>query len=180
MVRSSFIFTLLVFPWLASAGSPATALKRLPNVSFPAAHRIASGRLQARDIPALRKAGVREVIDLSADSETPHFDEAKAVRRAGIEYHNLPIRGANDLDDANVARFDRFLTEAGDKEVLVHCASSNRVGALIALRAAIIQGKSDQAAIAEGRSWGLKGLEPAVRERLAARAKATPVTRGAH
>lgn len=180
MVRSSFVFTLLVVPLLASAGSPALTLKDLPNVAFPSAHRIASGRLHARDIPALRKAGVREDIDLTADSETPYFNEASAVWHAGIEYHNLPIRGAKDLGDANVARFDALLNEAGDKEVLVHCASGNRVGALIALRAATIEGKSDQAAIDEGRRWGLKSLEPAVRERLGMRATTKSATDAGH
>jgi hypothetical protein len=51
---------------------------------------------------------------------------------------------------------------------LVHCASSNRVGAMIALRAALVDGASADAALAEGRRWGLKSLEPQVRERLAA------------
>jgi hypothetical protein len=37
---------------------------------------------------------------------------------------------------------------------------------MIALRAALIDGKSTETALAEGRRWGLKSLEPAVRERL--------------
>ncbi len=125
----------------ALAATPAEALQHLPNVAFPAPDRIASGRLQASDIPALQAAGVRAVIDLSVDSETPDFDEAAALRNAGIAYHNLPIHGASDLGDANVARFDQLLADAGDTLTLVHCASSNRVGAMIALRAAIIGGQ---------------------------------------
>ncbi len=148
------------------AAPPVAALQHLPNVAFPAPHRIASGRLQASDIPALQAAGVREVIDLSVDTETPGFDEAAALREAGITYHNLPIHGASDLDHAHVERFDQLLAEAGNKLALVHCASSNRVGAMIALRAAALHGQSTEAALVEGRRWGLKGLEPAVRELL--------------
>ncbi len=129
---------------------------------------MASGRLQASDIPALKRAGTRQVIDLSLDSETPDFDEAAAVRAAGIGYHNLPIRGAGDLTRDRVVQFDRLLREAGEQPTLVHCASSNRVGAMIALRAALLGGQSTDAALAEGRRWGLKSLEPAVRERLQA------------
>jgi hypothetical protein len=36
------------------------------------------------------------------------------------------------------------------------------------LRAALVDGASTDAALAEGRRWGLKSLEPQVRERLAA------------
>lgn len=153
----------------ASAAPPAqTLLADLPNVSFPAPHRVASGALQASDIATLKKAGVREVIDLRAASETPDFDEAAAVRDSGIVYRHLPIASANDLTRDNVMRFDQLLANAGDRLTLTHCASSNRVGAMIALRAATIDGQSTDAALAEGRRWGLKSLEPIVRQRLEA------------
>jgi len=169
-----FIFLSLALVLSASnahAATPAeSALSRLPHVSFPAPHRVASGRLQAADLPALKRAGIRQVIDLSDDAETPDFDEAAVMRTAGIGYHNLPIHGAADLTRANADRFDDLLGDAGAQPTLVHCASSNRVGALIALRAAWLEGRSVDAALEEGRRWGLKGLEPAVRERLQARA----------
>ncbi|MGB3497365.1 MAG: sulfur transferase domain-containing protein [Rhodanobacter lindaniclasticus] len=167
----SLLWSLLlaITPLAVHAAAPAeAALAGLPNASFPAPHRVASGRLQAGDVAALKAAGIAQVIDLSVDSETPRFDEAAAMRAAGIGYHNLPIHGAADLTRHNVAQFDRLLREAGVRETLVHCASSNRVGAMIALRAALIGGKSSDAALAEGRRWGMKSLEPAVRERLQA------------
>lgn len=151
----------------ASAAAPVqSVLAELPHVSFPAPHRVASGVLRAGDIAALKNAGVREVINLSAASETPNFDEAEAMRSAGITYRHLPIRGADDLTRANVIRFDELLADAGDHLTLTHCASSNRVGAMIALRAAVVGGQSSDAALAAGRRWGLKSLEPAVRQRL--------------
>ena len=154
-------------PFAAAAATPAQdALSGLPHVSFPAPHRVASGRLQAGDVAALKAAGVAQVIDLSADSETPDFDEAAALRAAGIAYRNLPIHGAGELTRDRVLSFDRLLRDAGAQETLVHCASSNRVGAMIALRAALVDGRPTEAALAEGRRWGLRSLEPAVRERL--------------
>lgn len=154
---------------MATASPPLeAALGNLPNVAFPAPHRVASGRLQATDIDALKRSGIRHVIDLSVDSETPQFDEAATMRAAGIDYHNLPIHSAADLTRANVARFDALLGNAGDEPTLVHCASSNRVGAMIALRAALIDGQSTESALVEGRRWGLKSLEPDVRKRLQA------------
>jgi uncharacterized protein (TIGR01244 family) len=144
------------------------ALADLSHVGFPAPHRVASGRLQASDVAILKRAGIHEVIDLSVDSETPDFDEAAAMQAAGIGYHNLPIHGSQDLTRTRVAQFNRLLVDAADSDTLVHCASSNRVGAMIALRAALIEGRSNEEALAEGRRWGLKSLEPAVRERLQA------------
>lgn len=143
-------------------------LQALPNLSHHAPNFVAAGRIEANDIATLRQAGIEVVIDLSDSEETPDFDEAAAVSDAGMRYSNLPIDGANGLTRENVERFDRLVTAAGDAPTLIHCGSSNRVGALIALRAATLQGQSAEDAIALGKNWGLKGLEPAVREQLAA------------
>lgn len=144
-------------------------LAPLPNVSFHESDRVASGRLKPDDIAVLARAGIRNVIDLSDDSETPDFDEASAVRAAGMDYDNLPIHGADDLSEDNVRRFDALVAAAGNRPTLIHCASSNRVGALMALRAANLQGASAEIALETGKAWGLTKLEPAVRERLASR-----------
>ncbi len=174
MVRALLLSLLIVAtPLWAADKLDIKALAALPNLATPAPNIAAAGRLQAKDIPVIAKAGVRHVIDLTVDSETPDFDEAVVVRSAGMRYENLPIRGAEDLTPDNVARFDRLITEVGTVPTLVHCSSSNRVGAMAALRAAWIQGQSVEAALEQGRRWGLKGLEPVVRERLSASAAAT-------
>lgn len=169
-----FLLSLLLaaIPAWAADALDTGALASLPNVAHPAPNLATAGALQPGDVALVADAGVRHVIDLRVDSETPDFDEAAAVRAAGMQYHPLPIRGADDLTHDNAVRFDRLIREAGDEPTLVHCSSSNRVGALAALRAAWIQGQPLEAALAEGRRWGLKGLEPAVRERLAASAAA--------
>ena len=173
-----FSLACAVFAHAAVAGTPSKqALGGLPQVSFPAAHRVAAGGLQPGDVALLKDAGIRQVIDLRADSETPDFDEAAAVRAAGMAYHGLPIRGAGDLSFERVRQFDQLLRSAGQQDTLVHCASSNRVGAMIALRAAMIDGQPIEAAVREGRRWGLKSLEPAVREQWqawSARRQGTP------
>jgi uncharacterized protein (TIGR01244 family) len=137
----------------------------LDGFMSPAADIRSGGRISADDVPRLHAAGIRHVIDLTPDDETPGFDEAGAVRAAGMRYDNLPIRGAGGLTRENVVAFDR-LVDGIDEPALVHCASGNRVGALAALRAAWVDGVDDEAAVAEGRRWGLRGLEGAVREQL--------------
>lgn len=141
-------------------------LQSLPDAAHPAPEIVTAGAIDASDIPMIRKDGVRHVIDLRADSETPDFDEAAAVREAGMSYDNLPIRGVQDLTRENVERFDHLITTRSHESTLVHCASSNRVGALAALRAAWINGKSTEEALTIGHAWGLRSLEPAVKSAL--------------
>lgn len=174
MIRTFLLSLLLAAaPAWAADALDAKALASLPNFAHPAPNLATAGRLQAKDIAVVAKAGVRHVIDLRLAGESPDFDEAVAVRAAGMQYHNLPIRGAEDLTADNAARFDRLIVEVGAAPTLIHCGSSNRVGALAALRAAWIQGQPLEAALAEGRRWGLKGLEAAVREQLTAAAAET-------
>lgn len=152
---------------LGCQSTPRTVVPEIPFAASPAPGVVSAGRLESSHVEALRRDGFRAVIDLSLDSETPQFDEARAVDAAGLNYANLPLSGPADLTPENVARFDALLSEA-PRPVLVHCGSSNRVGAMAALRAAWIEGRSVDDALAIGRAWGLKGLEPAVRERLEA------------
>jgi protein tyrosine phosphatase (PTP) superfamily phosphohydrolase (DUF442 family) len=84
-----------------------------------------------------------------------------------MRYSNLPLRGAADLTRENTIAFDELMRTA-QRPVLVHCSSANRVGAIAALRAAWVDGKSEEESIAIGKAWGLKGLEPDVRERIRA------------
>lgn len=157
---------LIALPVCAQSGVDQSLLASLPNVSFHGSNLVASGRLEPADIDRLQRAGIRHVIDLSDESETPDFDEAKAMKTANIGYENLPIHGADGLSAANVRAFDNLMKGLDGQPTLIHCASSNRVGALIALRAATLQGASTEEALESGKSWGLKSLLPIVEERL--------------
>jgi len=147
-------------------GTP-TAVPAIADAVSPAHGVVSAGRLDAEDVERVKAAGIRHVIDLTPDAETPEFDEAAAVRAAGMAYSNLPLRGGVDLTRENVAAFDRMLRDAR-RPVLVHCASGNRVGAMAALRAAWIEGRPAEDAIGIGKAWGLKGLEAEVRRRIEA------------
>lgn len=130
------------------------------------------------EFAALASKGVRTIINLRHPSEATDFDEATAVAAAGMRYVAIPIAGSQDLTRETVARFSQELAKAQTcGPVLVHCASANRVGALIALEHAWEQGLTVDTALTAGRAAGLAGLEPAVIEHLrsADRATARPV-----
>ncbi len=106
----------------------------------------------------LGSAGVRTVIDLRPDAETPDLDERAVVEKSGLIYRSLPVAGKAGLTRENVTAFDGLLSEANEGKVLMHCASGNRVGALMALRARWLHGKSAEEAMAIGKASGLTGL----------------------
>ena len=107
--------------------------------------------------------GYEAVIDLRTAGEVRGLNERAVVEGLGMEYVLLPI------DDDGItfenARSLDALIDHYDGPVLVHCASSNRVGALLALRASL-DGVDDAAALHIGIAGGLKSLEQQVRDIL--------------
>ncbi len=144
------------------------SLRELPNARFPTANKVVSGALDASQIALLPEAGIRHVVNLRPPEENPTFDEARAVEEQGLEYHALPIKGAQSLTLGNAQALERILEEIGDEPALLHCSSGNRVGALIAIRAAWVQGKSPEEALEIGERWGLTRLAQPVRALLEA------------
>lgn len=135
--------------------------------------RYSAGQPTAEQLQTLSAHGIGVVIDLRADSETPELDEAALVRSLGLDYHNLPVGGAAGLTRDNVQALDRLIADAGDRPLLVHCASSNRVGAMMALREAWLRGATSGHALEVGRAWGMKGLESDVNALLQTTDQAT-------
>ena len=131
------------------------------------------GQPSREQLDALAAQGVRTVIDLRADGEDRGYDEAAELKQRHLRYLRLPIAGAQDLTPANAAALKRLLADSGDG-VLLHCASGNRVGALLALMAAQEERLPPAQALELGREAGLKSLVPAVREKLGLPAEAKP------
>ena len=93
-------------------------------------------------------------------------NEAAVVTKNGMAYYHVPVNGADGVTLANARMVDRILLKNSDKNVLVHCASSNRVGALMALRAGWLDGMSVDDAIAVGKEHGMTSLEAKVKGML--------------
>lgn len=143
------------------------ALAAIKNLNAPAAGYLVGGQPDAAQLVALADVGVIHVVNLRPSSELPDFDEARLATAAGLHYHSLPVDGAAGLTLTNVRELDRLMLEAGSEKVFLHCSSGNRVGALLALRAAMLYGADKKSALATGKAWGLTSLEPEVRRLLA-------------
>ncbi len=142
-------------------------LPELPQAGMPFPNIATSGRPGAEHFALAKSRGVRRVINLCPHTEPCGYDEPALIAELGLDYRNIPIAGAADLTADNARALDAALADA-EGAVLVHCASSNRVGALFALRAFHLQGQSAEAALEIGRAAGLKAMEPMVRQLLGA------------
>lgn len=138
---------------------------KLDGFAEPRAGLHTGGQPDAAQLRAFARAGGRVVIDLRAADEARGYDEAALARTLGLHYVSLPIAGAADLTPARASALHEALA-AAHGPVLLHCASGNRVGALLALEAAQHEGLSAADALELGRRAGLKSLAPVVRERL--------------
>jgi len=164
--RTAFALALAFVVSIVSAVAPAPPVA-IPNARTPIAGVLTGGQPSQEQIAAAGAAGYKTVINLRPDTE-PGFEwEPAAVKAAGMSYVSIPVAGAAGLTKDNVTKLDAALKEAAAKgPVLMHCASGNRDGAMLALRAAWIEGKDPAAALAFGKASGLTHLEPAVKTLL--------------
>ena len=149
--------------WAATAVVQAQQAE-IPNLAEPLEGITTGGQPSAEALAAIAERGFTAVIDLRGADEDRGFDEATTVEGLGMSYISLPVSGAGGVSYENANALDKILAEI-DGPVLLHCASSNRVGALLALRARI-NGADDDEALALGVDAGLKSLQPVVEQVL--------------
>lgn len=123
----------------------------------------AAGQPDEAALQVFADQGYVAVIDLRTAGENRGMDEPAVVQSLGMEYVALPISSDDVTFDS--ARELQALLGKYEGPVLVHCASSNRVGALLALSKAD-GGADTESAIEYGRSAGLRSLEGKVRKEL--------------
>lgn len=116
---------------------------------------------------SLARAGIRTVVNVRPVDEQPGRDEAAEVREAGLDYVHIPVEGPDALS-RDAARALQQVLVSSPASVLVHCASANRAGALIALADAWYGSRDVENALALGRDAGMTALEPTVRALLGA------------
>lgn len=125
----------------------------------------AAGQPDEAALKVFADHGYTTVIDLRTAGEDRGIDEPAVIEALGMDYVSLPI-GRDAITFESARTLDQLINAAGGP-VLVHCGSSNRVGALLALRKSL-HGADDAAALAFGKDGGLASLEAVVRKVLGA------------
>ena len=126
-----------------------------------------AGQPAAADWPLIAARGVTTVVNLRPVGEMQGRDEAAEVAAAGLRYLEIPVADGASITVANARKLREAIVSANGAPVLVHCASANRAGGLLALMAATEEGMADEAALEFGRKAGMKSTEARVRELLA-------------
>jgi uncharacterized protein (TIGR01244 family) len=152
---------------------PAAALVSTPggvtikNGRVPAEGLLTGGQITPEQMTALAAEGYKTFINLRpADEEGTSWEEEFAGQ-AGLRFVRIPVAGHADLSHEKVDLLARTMAEGhGDGGVVLYCASSNRVGALLALKAHWVDGVEPPEALAFGRDGGMTRMEPVVKKLL--------------
>ena len=113
----------------------------------------AQPRLEA--FAKLKADGVKSVLNLRQPSEHRAADEQAAVEAAGMKYLNIPVVYANPTD-AEADAFLKITDDAANRPMFIHCtAAIQPSGAFWAIRRALRDGLTTDAALEEGRKVGL-------------------------
>jgi protein tyrosine phosphatase (PTP) superfamily phosphohydrolase (DUF442 family) len=136
----------------------------IANFSAPESRVFASGQPTQEQVGVLADAGIRHVISLRTDGELD-WDEKQIVESNGMVFHSISVSGRDGVTSENAQSLENLFASLDGQPVLLHCGTSNRVGALKAVTARD-GGASIEDALAEGRRWGLTGMEQRVRDTL--------------
>lgn len=142
------------------------SLQNMTNIKVPAPGRISAGPPTAEELAAFAAIGGEVVINLQSFEEIQNIPEATWAEQSNLDYFHIPIAGGDDLTREAVAEFHQIVSSNENRQMLMHCGSGNRVGAMVALRAAWHQGATTEEAIALGEAYGLASLKPRVQSLL--------------
>lgn len=146
---------LLVF--MRGSGIEETSVDQTPDVSILEDRVLFGGQPTAADLAEFSREGVTTVVNLRApaEMESVDFDEQKIVEDAGMTYLNVPV-GRDELSGETIETLFDVLAGSDRNKVLLHCASSNRVGYIWAMYRGVHDGVALERALEEGKRAGLR------------------------
>lgn len=126
-----------------------------------------AGQPDAQSFAALAGEGIEVVINLREPDEM-NFDNASVAAAAGLQYYAVPIsRSGPGFDAAAIQQLHALVEQHRDDDILMYCASGNRVAGWYATYLVERRGFRLEEALAQARGRGMRpGLEPRVREYL--------------
>lgn len=120
-----------------------------------------AGQPTERQFSQLGQCGIATVVNLRPDGEMNDFDEALIASRLGITYVQIQIASKADLTLEKATALANTLNNS-PAPIFIHCAGGNRVGALLAVKAALVDGMTRDEALDLGDFAGLTELRDAV------------------
>jgi len=171
----SVLAALVVAAAVTVAAEPPQAVDAasIPNYRLLQPDVAGGGQPAPQALAKLKEMGFRTVVNLRTEQEGA-ANERKVVEAEGLRYVSVPVT-AESLSLADAEAVEKVLRDPSSAPVLLHCHSSNRVGAVWALIQAR-GGRSLDDALAAGRQAGLTSpqLEAAVRRLVGSPATSAP------
>jgi uncharacterized protein (TIGR01244 family) len=181
MLRTSWLFLALGLLSCATTSSPQTpvaldgpeseraipaqpAVVAIPNARNPMPGVVTGGEPSEANLEEAKRLGYQTVVSLLPEDESQ--TEAARATAVGLSFVSIPIRGADDLTEDAARRLGDVLSAPDSRPLILHCASGNRAGALLALHAFYVEGATKEDALALGEAAGLTSLRDAVQARL--------------
>ena len=131
------------------------------------------GQPRVEHFAKLKTDGVKAVLNLRQPSEHRADEERAAVEQAGLKYFNVPVVYSSPTE-AQADEFLEITDDPANRPMFIHCTAAIRVGAFWAIRRALRDGMTIDAALEEGRKVGLVNaphLEEFVRRYVESRKK---------
>lgn len=113
----------------------------------------------------LKSQGYKTILSTRAADELA-WDEKALADSLGLRFVTIPMeKPVTEITDDQVSRFAELM-ETGERPMLLHCGSGNRVAGLWAVWLAEHQGVAPDEALRLGEKAGMTGIRPVVQKRL--------------
>ncbi len=135
------------------------------NAAAPAYNLMTGGQPSIADLKLLAASGTKIVVNLRTKEEFDGYNEKLEVEKLGMKYLSIEIAGSGDINLKNAKLLDAAMNNL-EQPALVHCASSNRVGGLLAYRSFKLHNQSAHDALVFGKRAGMSSTEKQVKKLL--------------
>lgn len=119
---------------------------------------VVGGEPSQKDVQILKRQGTVFFINCLPVREQS-WDEFTYVTQQDLNYERLSIERDNGIHLLNALKLQSILNAHAHEQVFLHCATGNRIGALIAVYQYYALGRTAKHAISVGEYWGLKDKE---------------------
>jgi uncharacterized protein (TIGR01244 family) len=141
--------------------SPADLLR---NGMLPFEGVLVGGQPTAEQFAAMKDLGYKTIINIRMPGESGSTNPAD-VEQLGMAYISMPLNGETAVAEESARQLAATMKSA-EGPIVIHCASGNRVGAILGMKAFHVDGKSAEESFAIAQTAGITRLEPALKEKL--------------
>jgi protein tyrosine phosphatase (PTP) superfamily phosphohydrolase (DUF442 family) len=148
------------------SAAPSAQIVEITNARQPIPGVTTGGKPTEAQLQQAKTLGYRTVISLLPEADMP--GEAGEVQALGMKFVSIPIANASALTEQNARALAAAMDAPESKPLVLHCASGNRAGALLALKAFYADSATPDDALALGTRAGMTSLRPEVEAKMQA------------